>query len=130
MKMVEDFGILIVVSSLFYANGFDRGNQRAMETDEAEGFQRAIGKPFGRLRRGGFPLPQSRIIRERENNICQDGKSQKGASPPFSPPIAEGGKSVYVVYSLSHATFTVPSGPFLCFAMMISPTFLSAVSGS
>lgn len=109
MKMVEDFGILIVVSSLFYATGLDCGNQRA------------IGKPSG-------TMPKHCL--ERENNICQDGKSQKGASPPFSPPIAEGGKSVYVVYSLSHATFTVPSGPFLCFAMMISPTFLSAVSGS
>jgi len=37
MKMVEDFGILIVVSSIFYATGLDCGKQRAMETDEVRG---------------------------------------------------------------------------------------------
>lgn len=57
-------------------------------------------------------------------------QASKRRIPAVLSPIAEGGKSVYVVYSLSHATFTVPNGPFLCFAMMISPTFLSAVSGS
>ena len=93
-----------------------------MQKWTGEGVQRAIGKPSG-------TMPEHCL--ERENSLAsQDAASQKGASPPFSPPIAEGGKSVYVVYSLSHATFTVPSGPFLCFAMMISPTFLSAVSGS
>ena len=30
----------------------------------AEGFQRAIGKPFGRLRRGEIPAPHAHIVRK------------------------------------------------------------------
>ena len=50
---------------------------------------------------------------------------QNGASPPGPFSLARLAK---VVYSLSHASFTVPRGPLRCLAIITSPMFLSSVS--
>ena len=47
-----------------------------------EGFQRAIGKPFGRLRRGETPAPNA-ILRHR---ITQFAHHPRGGNPPQAAP--------------------------------------------
>ena len=48
-----------------------------------EGFQRAIGKPFGRLRRGETPaLTRESSMKEKINSIAKGFKGQRSLQPP------------------------------------------------
>ena len=120
-----------------------------MAVEGAEGFQRAIGKPFGRLRRGetlrkteevrkGFSLPSTRnlflvggFVRLRADEVLSiTGKYPKGAGggqrvhaawPPPDPPLLSGSAPLASQGRAQLGLHPFPGGPLSPSAQSIPP---------